>query len=120
MYGILPDADLVFLRGKTISQIAIGQYDVQFGYGDGAISVWSRFAYYDSRTRIETVWSEGNPEAASPALRLVTATINGVKWSTNGTLELTFSNGDRLTIFDDDPQHEAYSISNGQNPLIVV
>jgi Family of unknown function (DUF6188) len=119
MYGLRPDSDLSFLEGKEICQIAIGPYDVQFNWGNGGIAVWSRFAY-KSGLAAEIVWTGNEPKVAACAVGLLQQVIQSVSWTDDGTLSLRFKNGDELTIYDDDPQYEAYSISRADAPIIIV
>jgi hypothetical protein len=123
MYGLPAGSDLSFLKGKEICQIAIGSHDVQFHWGapDGGISVFGRFTYYPAG-RPPVVWAGERQHAGEAALtvRLLEQTIVEVRWKPDGELTLEFSNGDRLVIVDDNPRHEAYTIRDGDRPLIVV
>jgi hypothetical protein len=118
MYGLSKIAtdNLAFLVGKEICQVAIGSFDVQFNWGNGGISVESRFTYApNGMTPI--VWNGEAPEAATKIVRLLNVTITGIE--SGESLKLTFSNGDQLEIFEDE-RYESFSIRDGKNPLIVV
>jgi hypothetical protein len=119
MHGLSRDCDLSFLIGKEICQVAIGSYDVQFGWGNGRISVWCRFHYKPAQTREEIVWAGENPETATPTVRLLKASITDVRCSAEGTLQLEFSNGDHLDIFEDE-RYESFSIQDGKGPTLIV
>src|SRR4051794_7011946 len=108
MYGLPPEIDLEFLKGKEICQIAIGPNDVQFNYGDGGISVWAKFTYKPADSEA-IVWNGNDPRLATATVRLLLATIITVSWNVGGTLNLKFSNGDELEIYDPEPGSEAYS-----------
>jgi len=118
MYGLSKNANenLAFLVGKGICQIAIGSFDVQFNWGNGGISIESRFTYLPHGMN-PIAWSSGNPEAAATTVRLLKAVITNIEC--NQSLKLTFSNGDRLEIFEDE-RYESFSIWNGKNPIILV
>jgi hypothetical protein len=118
MYGLSQTAadNLAFLVGKEICQVAIGPFDVQFNWGNGGISVWTRFAYTPNGMD-PIVWNGKDPEAAANTVRLLKAVISGIECSQ--TLKLTFSNGDQLEIFEDE-RYESFSIQNGKNPTIIV
>lgn len=50
MYGLKKDIDWSFLQGREVGQIAIGLYQVQFGFDeDVRISVEAEFRYFDGR-----------------------------------------------------------------------
>jgi hypothetical protein len=61
MYGLPKDADLSFLLGKEVCQVAIGSYDVQFNWGRGGLSVWGKFIYKPSASS-EIVWQGQGPD----------------------------------------------------------
>jgi len=121
MYGLTKDAsaNLSFLIGKEICQIGIGSYDVQFNWGSGGISVWSKYLYKPADTADEILWAGENPESATRVVRLLKASITSVETSEQGTLRLAFSNGDQLEIFEDE-RYESFSIQDGKSPTILV
>ena len=121
MYGFSKDAEttLSFLVGKEICQVAIGSYDVQFGWGNGGFSVWSKFLYRPNGTSDEIAWTEGNPESATPTVRLLKASITSVRCSEARTLVLGFSNGDQMEIVEDE-RYESFQAHDGKGPTIIV
>jgi hypothetical protein len=99
MYGLDHSIDLSFLKSREVDQVAVGLYQVVFGFDeDVRISVQSEFIYFDGQR--EWLWKpeRGALQTASQALSLLGATIEGFKGDRDGTLELTFSNGSRVTI----------------------
>jgi hypothetical protein len=118
MYGLSNTAgdNLAFLVGKEICQVAIGSFDVQFNWGNGGISVESRFTYVPNGMA-SIVWTPGDPESAAKTVRLLKAAITDIECSQS--LKLTFSNGDQLEIFEDE-RYESFSIQDGKNPTIIV
>jgi Family of unknown function (DUF6188) len=119
MHGLPRASDLSFLIGKEICQVAIGSHDVQFNWGSGGISVWSSFLYKLAGAADEVFWADENPEIAARTVRLLKASITDVKCSDRGSLELGFSNGDRLEIFEDE-RYESFSIHDGKAPVLIV
>ena len=121
MYGLTKNAsvNLSFLIGKEICQIGIGSYDVQFNWGNGGISVWSKFLYRPAGTADDIVWTGADPESATRVVRLLKAAITSVETSEQGSLRLMFSNGDQLEIFEDE-RYESFSIQDGKSPTIIV
>ena len=69
MYGLARDIDLNFLNGREVGQIAIGVYQIQFGFDeDVRISVEGGFSYFDGQS--DSVWKP-EPEFAQIAARTV-------------------------------------------------
>ena len=118
MYGLSNTATnhLQFLVGKEICQVAIGSFDVQFNWGNGGISVWSKFTYTPNGMNA-IVWSGQEPEVAAKTIGLLKATISAVQCG--HSLKLVFSNGDQLEIFEDE-KHESFSVQDGKKPTIII
>jgi len=125
MYGWSNDAEdrLAWLVGKEIGQIAIGPYDVQINWGSGGISVWHRFLLTPAGGRDVIEWlgddPVAGPQAACNAVRLLRVSIAAVRCTEKASLELTFSHGDKLEVFEDD-RYESFSIRDGKTPEILV
>jgi hypothetical protein len=86
MYGLRKDIDLKFLNGRESIQIAIGVYQIQFGFDeDVRISVEGEFRYFDGGT--EVVWrpEPGSPQIAARTVALLGATIETFEGRENGT-----------------------------------
>ena len=112
MYGLREGLDLSFLNGRELIQVAIGVYQIQFGFDeDVRISVESQFSYFNGKD--ELIWKP-EPGAAQIACRTVAllgATIESFEGQENGTLSLVFSNRQRLTILDNSKEFESYDIT---------
>ena len=119
MHGFLEKTDFNLLLGKEICQVAIGSYDVQFNWGNGGTAT-HEFKYTPSDSGKELVWRAelGDPDVAARTVRVLKATIVEVS-VTPSALVITFSNGDKLDFIDSE-QYESLTISNGEDPLIVV
>lgn len=118
MHGLDTTIDLSFLKGREILQIAIGIHDVQFAFDkDVRISITSSFRYVSREGSFE--WQPGAPEAAAPAVRLLGATVEQVFGQKDGTLELTLSTGDRLTVLDNSKEFESYTITRPGETIVV-
>jgi len=119
VYGLSKDTDLSFLSGQEVTQVAIGVFQVQFHFDkDAIISVEGEFQYFSENS--SSHWHQGTPEAAAPALRLLGSSIQKVDGKEDGTLDLTFSNGDRLVVKDNSEQYESYTIAGGPRGTIVM
>jgi hypothetical protein len=120
MYGLNKDIDLSFLNGREVIQVAIGVYQIQFGFDqDVMICVHSQFGYFDGRD--EWVWTPvpGTAQIAARTVALLGATIESFQGDEDGTLKLTFSNGQRLTILDNSKEYESYDIIRPGSTIVV-
>lgn len=120
MYGLKKEIDLSFLKGRELGQVAIGLYHVRFGFDeDVAISVEAEFRYFDRQT--DWTWrpEQGSASVAARTLALLGASIQAFESSVDGTLALTFSNGDRLTILDSSKEFESYDITRPGHTIVV-
>ena len=120
MYGLRKDIDLSFLAGRLVEQIAIGVYQVQFGFDENVtISVQSEFVYFDGQQ--EWIWKPepGTAHTAARAVSLLAATIQSFEGRENGDLILVFSNGHRLSISDSSKEYESYDITRPGQTIIV-
>jgi hypothetical protein len=125
MYGLSNDAEdrFAWLVGKEIGQIAIGPCDLQINWGSGGISVWHRFLHTPAGGKDVIEWlgddPVAGPQAACHAVRLLRVSIAAVRCTEKASLELTFSNGDKLEVFEDE-RYESFSIRDGKTPEILV
>ena len=120
MYGLRSDTDLSFLNARELGQVAIGVYQIQFGFDeDVTISVYSEFSYFDGLD--ESVWQPepGFAQIAAQTVALLGATIQTFEAQKDGTLTLTFSNGHRLTIPDSSKEYESYDITLPGRTIVV-
>jgi Family of unknown function (DUF6188) len=120
MYGLRKNVDLSFLNGRQVEQIAIGTYQIIFGFDeDVKISAYIEFRYFDGEE--EWIWKP-EPSAAQIAGRSVSllgSKIRTFEGQENGTLTLVFSNGRRLTILDSSKEYESYDITCPGQTIVV-
>lgn len=117
MNGLDTSIDLSFLCGREVIQVAVGIFQVVFAFDEQvSISVESefRFGFPD-----HCVWRTGEAQAAAPALRLLGARVEQVRSQGDGTLDLSFSNGDCLTILDSNKEFESYTIIRPGQTIVV-
>jgi hypothetical protein len=120
MYGLKSDIDLSFLNGREVEQVAIGTYQIIFGFDeDVRISAYSQFSYFDGRE--EWIWKPepGAAQIAAKTVSLLGATIQSFEGQENGTLTIVFSNGHRLTIPDSSKEYESYDITRPGQTIVV-
>lgn len=112
MHDLNPKIDLTLLKNRKVVQIAVGLFQVQFGFDeDVRISVEGGFSYFDGKA--ESAWKPepGCSSVAAATVGLLGAVITKFEAHENGTLKLEFSNGRQLTIPDSSKEYESYSIT---------
>jgi len=120
MYGLNKNLDLSFLRGRQVEQVAIGTYQIIFGFDeDVKISTYIEFRYFDGQE--ECVWKPepGAAQLASRTVSLLGAKIQSFESQENGTLTLVFSNGHRVTILDSSKEYESCDITRPRLTIVV-
>ena len=122
MYGVPADLDLSRFRGTALTQVCLGDYQIQFrfsapGRDDAMISVEGSWTLTDAAGRVvDKVGRDSLPYSQRPALSVNLLLSRAVKESCINTPEsfsLSFDSGHTLTIFDDSEQYESFSIQPG-------
>lgn len=119
MYGLPPDIDLSFFVGRELNIVEVGLANVRFNF-DGpvlavgvqsllSLTVQSRIEHTSRGSVSEWEGAENNPPSAASLLGLVGRSVVSVQGEPDGTLTLTFSNGDVVMVFDQEG-YEAYQI----------
>lgn len=106
------------LQNKEIVQLAIGVYQVVFGFvEDIALSVESCFRYVSDSETVE--WRPREIQAAAKAAKLIGHTVVTAKENDDGSLQLSFSNGDLLTVVRTGDGFESYQVTGHGVTLVV-
>ena len=120
MYGLKKEINLSFLNGRELIQVAVGLYQTIFRFDeDLVISVEGEFRYFDGQA--EWTWrpEPGSSLIAARTVALLGTTIESLESNANGTLSLTFSNGQRLTLADSSREYESYQITRPGETIVV-
>src|SRR5438445_5936582 len=118
MYVLKRDANLSFLIGREVIQVAIGVHHVIFHFEeDISISVGGEFEYSDDQGTV--VWKPGASRAAANTVVLLGAKIESLASFENGTIVIHFSNGARLVIPDPSAEYESYQITRPGETIVV-
>ena len=94
MYGLKKGIELNFLNARELVQVALGTYQIQFGFDeDVIIYVESQFNYFDGQD--EWTWKPepGAAQIVARTVSLLGATIQNFDGQEDGTLTLASSNG---------------------------
>jgi hypothetical protein len=119
MCGLMKDIDLSFLNRREVIQVAIGAYQVSFGFDkDTAISVYAHFIYFDGNCETEWKLEPNSEQIAARTVALLGAFIERVERHEDGRLTVLFSNGDRLTFLDSTKDHESYDITRPGQTIV--
>jgi hypothetical protein len=121
MYGVPDTLPLKPFVGLEFNQIALGRYQTQFHCdGAGSISVEGR---WELRKGDGTLVDASTPHSERAAYKLhaiLDVPIVGYHLDPPRSFTLVFETGHRLSVFDEDPEHEAFSIEIDGRPSIHV
>lgn len=111
MHGVPVNLNLDFLKGTDLTQICLGQYQIQFRFHPaGSISVEGRWELLDARGQsLDRSYDE--PERPPYQLhRLLGKQVASYEVSPPHWFSLCFESGETLRVFDDSLQYESFSI----------
>jgi hypothetical protein len=114
MYGVPVNLDLTFLHGAGLTQVCLGQHQVQFHFHPvGSIFVEGYWEFLGpTGEQIDHSYEE--PERPPYQLhRLLSRAVVGSEVSAPEWFALRFSGGEVLKIFDDSPMYESFQIQPG-------
>src|ERR1700722_19118390 len=110
MYALDPTLDLSFLKDRELIQVGIGLYQVIFAFDEEVtLSVEGKCEYSSSNG--SAVWTPGASAAAAGTVGILGQKVTGVRRKDGSTLDLTFSSGERLVVFDVGKEYESYQIT---------
>ncbi len=123
MYGLSKELDLSFFVGKTLSSITFGLNVIHFNFDKGvSIDLTSSYQHqrkYDVDNHhmgtLQTVFRCQN----SSLMQLLEHSVESAIAGDEGTLILTFDNGDVLSFIELPGPYECYEFTDGENAWIV-
>jgi hypothetical protein len=119
MYGLSKDVDLKFFEQQELQQLCVGRHEVILNFASNiTLTIQSRFACSTNR-QLPSVNAD-LPLSASSLLPLIGAHVVNADGGTDGTLKLTFSNGEHLLVYDDEPNYESYVITRSGETIVIV
>lgn len=116
MHGPPHNIDLSFLKGRELLQIGIGQFQLQFKFDQDVVIFTESDFIFSSKGIPNNLTS--SPEAAAVIIALIGSSIADFEAKGDGTLQLNFSNEDKLTLFDDQVGYECYQIQHGKTVIV--
>jgi anthranilate/para-aminobenzoate synthase component II len=119
VYGLKEGTDIRFLENLEVIQVCLGLFQVQIHFVGGSVSIEGKFIHEIAEGSVSVTHERGTLARGSRLERLLGARVKQARVIANGTTSLVFSNGDRILVFDDSEQCEAYQINTKQGALIV-
>jgi hypothetical protein len=125
MYGIPANLDLSKFRATTLSQICLGEYQIQFHFHpEGSIYVEGRWELRDLTGTLVDESTEMNAERDALRLHVILGkVVESYSISAPDSFALRFESGHSLTVFDSSKQYESFSIqpfADGLTGVVVV
>ena len=121
MYGVPSDLPLKPFVGHAFNQVAIGRFQTQLHCaGVGSIFVEGRWELRDATgTRIDGHIDHEKRESYR-LHAILDVPIAGYEIDPPRSFAIVFENGLRMSVLDDDPGHEVFSIHLDGHPVLYV
>ena len=121
MYGVPKELPLAGFVGQDLDFVGLGRYQVQFGFsGGGDISVQSGWELVDPKGAPLDASEEHEARDCYRLHRLLSLPVAGFAIDAPRSFTLVFGAGYRLTIYDDDPHYESFTLQLRGEGLWVV
>ena len=121
MYGVPADLPLNAFVGRDFNQIALGRFQTQFhSSGTGSIHVEGPWELRESGGELVDAWTEHEKRQMYRLHTIIDVPIVGYELDPPRSFTIVFESGHRLTVFDDTPQYEAFSVQIDGQPSIYV
>ena len=118
MYGLDKNENINFLVGKELLQVCVGAFQVILILdNDITITLECEYEYEFNSQKINC--SSDIPEQACSLLKSLGSKITNISNLGNGDIELGFSGGSVLKIYDSNKNSESYQIISPQKDIIV-
>lgn len=118
MYGLKSTEDLSFLLNACVSQIVVSRSALKIDFDQQTcLTIFSAFAMKIANQA--KMRFNGSMEDATALFPLIGDVITAAKATTSGGLQVDFQSGALLEIFDDSKQYESFTISNGEQLIVV-
>lgn len=113
MYGVPKDLNLTFLHGAQLTQLCLGQFDVQFHFtSNGSISIQGKWELLDAAGLLLDQ-SQDWPRPPFQLHQLLGCEVMSTEIRSPTWFALRFDTGLVLRIYDDSKHYECCSIQPG-------
>lgn len=118
MHGIPKDLNLNVMVGSECTQVRVGQFDIQFSFGEIDFNVQSKICLYKYGTEIG-MWEEGKwPDDAF--YKIMNVPVESVQIQNSKIIVITLDKGISIHLSDDSEQFETMQITTrGEAPWII-
>jgi hypothetical protein len=111
VHGVPADLPLQSFVGAPLTQIGIGEYQLQFHFqGAGSITVEGGWKLVDSHQQQVDASQEHKEREAYRVHLLLGQTVGSFTVSPPDSFTLHFTSGYDLTVFDDSERYESFSL----------
>ena len=111
MYGLDKDTDLSFFTGKQLEQVCFGWVSIFLGFdGDVTLSLECTFEHVAKHGQV-SLGDSSEPTSCSSLLTLLGSSVERADNIGEGNIELFFSNGDKVRVYDSNNSTESYNIT---------
>lgn len=111
MYGVPEDLPLQRFVGEDLNQICLGQYQIQFHFsGTGSISVEGQWELRDASGELLDRDQEHPERDCYRIHKIIDLPVTRFTIDAPRSFTLFFDGGYALTVFDDTPQYESFSV----------
>jgi hypothetical protein len=119
MNGLPKTTDLTFLLGQELTQVCVGVHQTILHFdGDTSITLECKFAV----SKVAEAGGEAcaySRSAAVDFLKILGSRISRVTNNGNGELEIAFSDGTLVVMFDSNTNYESYQIVGPAQTIVV-
>ena len=111
MYGVPTDLPLHHFVGQELNQIAMGRFQVQLHFsGTGSIYIEGRWELRDAAGEMVDTVQEHADRESFRIHRILDLPVARFEVDAPRSFTLIFEPAYRLTVFDDSPQYESFSV----------
>ena len=122
MYGLPKDLDLSFFLGKRLDQVSFAQSTIFFFFDDKITITLESSVQHQTRQdteRLRLGVMQSVPVTHSTLMQLVGHSVVSASADDEGTLSLTFDDGQVLGCIEDRSPYESYNFTDGEHLYIV-
>jgi uncharacterized protein DUF6188 len=114
MYGVPQDLSLQGFHGATLTQVAIGEFQIQFHFEPaGEIAVEGRWELRDQSGCLVDHAEENSSRDVYRVHQLLGRQVTASRVDAPDSIALVFDGGQTLTVFDSSVTHESFTIQPG-------
>ena len=122
MYGLPKELDLSFFVGKRLDSICFCEFVINFNF-EGKVHVMLESSYQHQRRQdVENSWfgvQQSLPVSHSALMQLIGRTVITADGDDEGTLSLSFDDGQVLCFFEHRSPYESYEFGDGEHSYTV-